>query len=49
MGVSAALLHPIINLLRFVSAIIRPATSLNGCYKKNGTAKRCPGQGLQIQ
>ena len=42
-------LHPVINLVLFLSAIIRPTNSSNGCYKQNGTAKRCSGQGLQIQ
>jgi hypothetical protein len=48
-GASAALLHPVINLVLFVSTIIRPATSSNGCHKQNSIAKRCTGQGLQIQ
>jgi hypothetical protein len=48
-GVSAALLHLVINLVLFVSALIRTAISSNGCYKQNGTTKRCPGRALQIQ
>lgn len=47
MEASAALLHPVINLVPFVAALTRTATYQTD--KQNGTAKRCPGQGLHIQ
>ena len=46
-GASAALLHPVINFVRFASSSdLRPHQTTTS---QNGTAKRCPRQGLQIQ